>query len=219
LGAFLDIEWAFDNTYFNAITTAARERGLEETCCRWVRSMLESRLLHTSVMGSSLTAKAVGGCPQGGVLSPLLWNLVVDRLLVATSELGFSTFGYADDIIIIVQGKFAHTVRELMEGALNVVVKWAVKEGLNISLHKTAIVPFTNRRKIEDLGPLTLHGNEGKMLGEVKYLRVILDSKLNWNRHLQKIIRTSQTTFVVVRHMYGKKWGLRHNLVHWLYTG
>ena len=31
LGAFLDIEGAFDNTSFNEITTAARERGLEET--------------------------------------------------------------------------------------------------------------------------------------------------------------------------------------------
>jgi hypothetical protein len=109
--------------------------------------------------------------------------------LVATNDLGFSTFGYADDIVIIVQGISAHTVRELMQGALNVVVKWAVKESLNISPHKTAIVPFTNRRKIEDLGPLTLHGKELKILGEVKYLGVILDSKLNWNQHLQKIIR------------------------------
>jgi hypothetical protein len=49
-------------------------------------------------------AAVVDGCPQDGVLSPLLWNLVADRLLVATSDLGFSTFGYADDIVIIVQG-------------------------------------------------------------------------------------------------------------------
>jgi hypothetical protein len=71
--------------------------------------MLESKLVHTSLMGSSLNAKVVGGCPQGGVLSPLLWNLVVDRLLVATNDLGFSTFGYADGVVIIVQGKFAHS--------------------------------------------------------------------------------------------------------------
>jgi hypothetical protein len=156
--AFLDIEGAFDNTSFNAIITAARERGLEETCCRWVRSMLESRLVHTSLMGSSLTAKVVGRCPQGRVLSPLLWNLVADRFLTTTNDLGFSTFGNADDFVIIVQGKFVHTVREIMQKSLNVVVKWAAKEGLNISPHKTAIVPFTNRKKIEGLGPLILHG-------------------------------------------------------------
>ena len=67
--------------------------------------MLEGRLVYTSLMGSTLTAKVVGGCPQGEGLSPLLWNLVVDRLLSVTNELGFSTFGYADDVVIIVQGK------------------------------------------------------------------------------------------------------------------
>jgi len=169
-------------------------------------------------MGSSFTARVEGRCPQGGVWSPLLWNLVVDRLLAATNDLGFSTFGYADDIVFIVQGKFVHTVREIMQEALNMVVKWAVKEGLNISPHKTAIVPFTNRRKTEGLGPLILHGKELKMLDEFKYLGVILDPKLNWNQHLLKIIRKSQTTFAVVRSICGKKWGLRPSTVHWLYT-
>ena len=59
-----------------------------------------------------------------------------------------------------------------MQNALNMVVKWAVKEGLNISPHKRAIVPFTNSRKIEGLVPLKLHGKDLKMLDEVKYLGV-----------------------------------------------
>jgi hypothetical protein len=216
LGAFLDIEGAFNNTSFHAIITAAKERGLEETCCRWVGSTLESRLVYTSLMGSSLTARVIGGFPQGEVLSPLLWNLVVDGLLTITNDLGFSTFGYANNIVIV-QGKFAHTVGEINQEALNVVFKWALKEGLNISPHQTAIVPFTNRRKTEGLGPLTLHGKELQMLDGVKYLGVILDSKCNWNQHLQKIIRKAQTTFAVVRRTCGKKWGLRPNMVHWLY--
>jgi hypothetical protein len=57
-----------------------------------------------------------------------------------------------------------------MQSALNMIAEWAVKEGLNISAQKTAIVPFTNRRKIEGLRPLKLHGKELKMLDEVKYL-------------------------------------------------
>jgi hypothetical protein len=88
-------------------------------------------------MGSSSTAKVVGGCPQGGVLSPLLWNLVADTLLTVTNDLGFSTFGYTDDIVTV-QGKFVHSQREIMQKALNMVAKWAAKDGLNISPHKTA---------------------------------------------------------------------------------
>jgi hypothetical protein len=198
LGAFLDIKGAFDNTSFKTIITAVKERGLEETCCRWIEFMLDGRLVHTSLMGRSVTAKGMRGCPEGGVLSPLLWNIVVDRLLTATNDLGFSTFGYANDIAIIVQGKFAYSQGQNAKCPEHV-SDVAVKEGLNISSHKIAIVPFTNRRKIEGLGPLNLHGKDLKMPDEVKYLGVILDSRLTRKQHLQQKSRKMQTTFVLVR--------------------
>jgi hypothetical protein len=56
LGAFLDIEDAFDNTVFKTIIIAIRDRGLEETCCRWIESMIEGRLVHAAFTGSSTTA-------------------------------------------------------------------------------------------------------------------------------------------------------------------
>jgi hypothetical protein len=141
LCAFLNIEETFENISFDAISPAATEHGLEETCCRWVRSMLESRLVHTLLMDSNLTAQVVGRCPPAGVLSPLLWNVVVDRLLCETSDPRFSTFDYANDIVIILQGQFSHTAMEHTQDTLDVVFKWTVK-GLNISPYKTIIFPF-----------------------------------------------------------------------------
>ena len=98
------------------------------------------------------------------------------------------------------------------------VVKWTAKESLNISLQKTAIVPFTKGKKTVGLGPLVLHGKELIMLDEVKYLGVILDSKLNWNQHLQKIIQKTQTTFPLVSRTCDKKLGLKPEMFHWPYT-
>jgi hypothetical protein len=106
---------------------------------------------------------------EEGVLSYLLWNLVVDRLLAATND---QDFGYADDIAIIVLGKFANTVRELRNEALSVTHNWTAKYGLNISPYKTAVIPFTNRRVIEGLRPLTLHGKQLQILDKIKYLGV-----------------------------------------------
>jgi len=38
------------------------------------------------------------GCPQGGVLLPLLWCLVVNNLLTRLSGGGIFIQGYADDM-------------------------------------------------------------------------------------------------------------------------
>ena len=218
LGAFLDIEGAFDNTSFTAITRATRNIGLDETCCRWIDSMLKSRVIFSDLLGETLAARVAGGCPQGGVLSPLLWNLVMDGLLRELSQRGFSALGYADDLVIMTQGKFNTTVRDCMQSALRLVETWVRQEGLNISPQKIVIVLFTKRRKKEGLGPLILRGAIIPLQEEIKYLGVTLDSKLTWNRHVEKTIRKSEITLAVVRRMYGKTWGLSPRMMYWLYT-
>jgi len=63
------------------------------------------------------------------------------------NDLGFKTFGYADDIVIIVQSKFTHTVRDVMQQALNLESKRAAKEGLNISPQKQLLFHLPKGRK------------------------------------------------------------------------
>ena len=58
---------------------------------------------------------SVRGCPEGGVLSPLLWNLTVDELLWDLIEAGYYSIGFADDIGIIIRGKFPSTVSEVLK--------------------------------------------------------------------------------------------------------
>jgi len=41
------------------------------------------------------------GCPQEGVLSPLLWCLVVNELLVRHNEGSVYAHGYVDDICLL----------------------------------------------------------------------------------------------------------------------
>ncbi|XP_053699476.1 uncharacterized protein LOC128746453 [Sabethes cyaneus] len=68
--------------------------------------MLSSREISAVLGNTTLTRKTTKGCPQGGVLSPLLWSLVVDELLKNLTEQGFEVVGFADDVVILVRGKF-----------------------------------------------------------------------------------------------------------------
>jgi len=71
-----------------------------------IHTMLTSRVVY-STMGSAHSARNVSrGNPQGGVLSPLLWVIVVNKLLSILEEAGTKVVSYADDVVIILQGKF-----------------------------------------------------------------------------------------------------------------
>jgi hypothetical protein len=54
LGAFLDIEEAFDSTSFDIITKAAKQHGLGDTICRWIGYMLGSRKITATLAGETL---------------------------------------------------------------------------------------------------------------------------------------------------------------------
>jgi hypothetical protein len=84
LGAFLDIEGAFDRTSFNVIKQAVERHGIEPAICRWICAMLESRNMSATLSGETLGASVARGCPQGGVLSPLLWMTFYEDSTVMT---------------------------------------------------------------------------------------------------------------------------------------
>ncbi|KAL7725516.1 hypothetical protein ACLKA6_010086 [Drosophila palustris] len=87
---------------------------------------------------------------------------------------------YADDLVLLITGKFLPTISELMENALGLTLRWAEKNGLGANPQKTEFVLFTRKTKIESFRLPTLGGTQLKLSKEAKYLGVILDSKLSW---------------------------------------
>jgi hypothetical protein len=78
LGVFLDTEGAYNYTCFASVCTALCGRGVNSTIVPWLRATLEGRLATATLSDVSVRVAVARGCPQGGVLSPLLWCLVVD---------------------------------------------------------------------------------------------------------------------------------------------
>jgi hypothetical protein len=95
LETFLDIDKTFDTTSFSVITEAVEWHGVEPTIIRWINSMLESRSIIATLSGETFEVPATRGYPQGGMLLPLLWSLVVDGLLRELDKGGYYAEGYA----------------------------------------------------------------------------------------------------------------------------
>lgn len=216
LCAFLDIEGAFDNTPHDAIIAAARKKGIEPTTTKWIHAMLKSRMTTAAIGNSTLTAQTYRGCPQGGVLSPLLWSIVVDELLDRLTTQGFETIGYADDLVIIIRGKHDFVISERLQLALNLIMNWCQSKNLNINPTKTDIIPFTNRRKIHITAP-SLNGITIPCSNKVKYLGITLDRKLNWNSHLETTHAKALRAMWACKSLFGRKWGLQPKMIYWCY--
>ena len=104
LGIFLDIEGAFDNVSFKTITEALSEFQLPRIVVRWINAMLRCRTVTVTVQGVSVSKGVKKGCPQGGIMSPLLWNLVINSLIILINSTPADSEGYADDVNLLVRG-------------------------------------------------------------------------------------------------------------------
>jgi hypothetical protein len=72
--------------------------------------MLGSRKITATLAGETMEGSVTKGCLQGGMLSPLLWCLVVDKLIRGLDESGCYILWYANEIAVLISRKFPNTV-------------------------------------------------------------------------------------------------------------
>ena len=152
LGTFLDIEGAFDNVSFVAI-----ERALSSNCSsngvnQWIMSMIHNRKTTVELQGKKRVISIRKGCPQGGILSPFLWNLVINELLEYTRDrIPSDLQGFEDDLALVsivtapkkqacYQGFDFDTLREVTQKSLNSINQWCKHSGLKLSQLNTHCV-------------------------------------------------------------------------------
>ena len=102
LAAFLDIQGAFNNVTTSAIVKSLTNIGAEHPIKAWIVSMLNSRVIHSNIGCDKSLRYASRGTSQGGVISPLLWLLVVNEILLDLVKSRIKVVASADDVVILV---------------------------------------------------------------------------------------------------------------------
>jgi group II intron reverse transcriptase/maturase len=98
----IDLAKFFDRVNHDRLMSTLAKRIADKRVLKYIRRCLES-----GVMIDGLTQPTEQGCPQGGPLSPLLSNIVLDELDKELEKRGLHFVRYADDCVIYVKSKRA----------------------------------------------------------------------------------------------------------------
>jgi hypothetical protein len=124
------------------------------------------------------------GEPQRSVLSVTLFTIAINGM-VNTIGPSVATSLYVDDVTIYYSSRSIVTIEHRLQGAINRLTRWALEKRFSFSADKTQCVHFTRLRGLHSQTSLFLRDSALLFVPTVKFLGIILDSKLSWEPHLR----------------------------------
>ena len=159
------------------------------------------------------------GCPQGGILSPLLWNFTLNTLLDRYDLDRDSIICYADDMAIIISSfDLNATMRPIAIRYLKTIDKWCTANGVKLSATKTQLILFRTKNKKFKLDPIVIRGQTLHLTDEVTYLGVILDKYLSCTPHITAKTIVANKKLKMTKALIGKEWGLEPKALRYIYN-
>src|SRR5262244_139832 len=143
----LDLEKFFDRVHHDRLMAAIAERVADKRMLKLIRAFLKA-----GVMEDGLVSPMDEGTPQGGPLSPLLSNLVLDELDRELERRGHHFVRYADDCNIYVDSERAgqrvmESVTHFLTHRLKLKVNQAKSAVARPGQRKFLGFSFTNERE------------------------------------------------------------------------
>ena len=187
LGTFLDFSKAFDTIDHKILLLKLNKYGIRGIANTLIASYLNNRKQFVSFNGTNSDVTDITcGVPQGSILGPLLFILYINDLHLI-SDTGMPIL-FADDSSLFIQGDDINTLCHLMNIELNKVYNWVNSNKLSLNIEKTHCMLFhSSRHNLILHNDIQIAGKAVSLVKSMKFLGIIIDSKLNWSDHLNHI--------------------------------
>jgi ribonuclease HI len=195
---FLDLKQAFDCVPKEAILCSLLDAGIRGNMLSVLESYLSDRQIQGKLDAYVTVPRDISrGVPQGGVLSPILFNLVAAKALdYETDDVNISA--YADDIVIwSARWRAGPGLQKALQKVLDRVVQYLDRNGLVISPSKTALL-IVSKRRFDELN-LSIQGKTVETVTQHRFLGIILDKKLTWQAECNMLGHSARITSNVLR--------------------
>ena len=191
----LDYSKAFDCANHKLILAKLKSYGFKNQALKWISSYLSNRSQQvTTDKGESSWIDLLNGVPQGSILGPLLFTILVSDI---SKELRFCNYHlYADDTQLYISGKVQNILKliENLNSDLNRIAEFSTNNCLKLNEGKTVYIIMGSKHNIDivngmNLPPIVVNNKPIKRETVVKNLGILFDETLSWNSEINNSIR------------------------------
>jgi hypothetical protein len=164
--------------------------------------------------------EASKGCPQGSCSGPGFWNIQFNSLVNLDFGKRTKAEAFADDLLIAVKADTTKEAENFANIEISKITKWAEDNKITFNEQKSKVMVVTRRKRREKTDvSIYLNNRPLELLNSIKYLGVILDSKLNFREHIISTSKKCTTLIHTLSKSAKQYWGLQHGAPKTFYKG
>lgn len=214
-GVFVDLEKAFDTVNHAILIKKLDFYGIRGPANSWFSSYLSGRKQMVRLDGvNSVPLNITCGVPQGSILGPLLFLIYINDMHRAVKH--SIVHHFADDTNLLYSHKNPKILRKNMNEDLKLLFMWLCANRLSLNVSKTEFIIFRPpRTKLDERITLSLNRQTIFESTKIKYLGVLMDSRLTWKHHIFELRKKLNRAVGMIYKM--KNIGCDHHITRSLY--
>ena len=186
---YLDFAKAFDKLDFNITLQKLKSLGIDGKIGRWIHSFLTNRHQQVVVNGEkSDPAPVISGVPQGSVIGPLLFLILIGDIDQEVAHSFISSF--ADDTRI---GNGIQTNEDAsqLQQDLDKVYQWATRNNMTFNDTKFDLIRYGQNTQLKEATAYNSNANTNiEAKSSTKDLGVTMSATAEFTEHIAGIVET-----------------------------
>ena len=204
IAIYIDLKSAYDKVWRDGLIYKIQRAGVVGKMYKWLLDYLKDRLFRVQVEGElSDLFEMKTGVPQGAILSPLLFNLMLVDL---PEQQDIKLHVYADDITITCSKKNMKAAKIVMQQYIKKLEKWCEIWGIVINPDKTKMQYFSLKSEKSPIIRISNKVIEYKK--SQKLLGIVFDSpRLRFKGHVDYIVENCTKRINILKALSSTYWG------------